>query len=88
MRNIGFNAPTGAPLQIATIAPTINKLILVQNNDPTNNLRVGFTLASTNATDGFLVQAGEILPIPLDGNVGAVWVLGITGIIPGVIGLL
>jgi hypothetical protein len=88
MKNLGFNAPTGAPLQIATIVPTINKLALIQNNDPTNDLRVGFTLATTNATDGFLVGPGEILPIPFDGNVGAIWVLGITGIIPGVIGLL
>ncbi len=83
-KNNGFNAPTGAPLLILTFNES-TKFINVQNNDASNTLVVGFSEASTTATDGMLIRAGETYPVPLDGVSGALYALGLVGIIPSVL---
>lgn len=83
-KNSGFNAPTSDPVLIFSFNPT-TKFITIQNNDGSNSLRVGFTEASTNVTDGILIKAGVTHTIYLDGETGTLWVLGIVGIIPGVL---
>jgi|ETNmetMinimDraft_26_1059896.scaffolds.fasta_scaffold00095_59 hypothetical protein len=87
MQNNGFTAPNGSTLEVATVSSD-TKLILIQNNDASSDLRFGFTDAKTNATDGFLVEAKQTFPLPVDGNGGKIFVFGVGAIVAGVIGQL
>ena len=87
MQNNGFTAPNGSTLEVATVSSD-TKLILIQNNNASSDLRFGFTAAKTNITDGFRVGPEETFPLPVDGNGGKIFVLGDGAEIAGVMGQL
>jgi len=85
MQNFGFIAADGVAAEItgASFDETTN-LIVIQNNGA-NDIRVGFTQATTNVTDGVRIQAGESFPMPLVGGRGQLWALGDGAAVNGVV---
>lgn len=83
-RNSAFNAPIGAPQKLTDYDES-TKFVYVQNNDASNNIAIGFSIALTTLTDGLLIRPGETAPVPLDGQSGSLYVLAETGIVAGVL---
>lgn len=82
--NTGIAVGTSSPVIIADFDSTTS-FLNIQNNDLTNTLTVGFSELSTSATEGMLIRPGETYPIPLNGTAGALYGLGLVGVIPAMV---
>ncbi len=71
-----FTAPITTPGNILTIDRT-TKILYLQNNDLTNFMVFGFT-SSLSLLTGVKIVAGDIMPVPLDGNETPLYVLADT----------
>lgn len=63
------------PIQLATGKPRLKKGVRIEAHaDNTDNIYVG-TSASVSASDGFPLDAGEFVDVPID-DLSKVWIVG------------